>query len=198
MPFQRRTIYKKCKIVTYSELKKNFCKEISFNKKDEIDSLLDDNQPSRVWLLYGKNSGGKWECLQVGQSKNSVNAEITTLCEYLKIKLKGINIANNSAFYEKTCPEGEGELYRKRLYSMIGQNYDQFKICFLDVDKYLGIKKKQVKTDSDRIIEICKFQYAEAKIAFETLAIYWRLYGSGIDGQTIAYINDNIDMFRSC
>lgn len=52
-------------------------------------------------------------------------------------------------------------------------------------------------SDSDCIIEICKYQYAEAKIAFETLAIYWRSYKSGIDGQTIAYISDNMEMYRS-
>ena len=62
--------------------------------------------------------------------------------------------------------------------------------CFLNVDKYLGIDFDNFtyKNDIERIIQICKNQYAEAKIAYQTLAVYWRLYSSGIDGQTISYL----------
>lgn len=104
---------------------------------------------------------------------------------------KNVTPLNNSAFYEFVCPEGSKELYRKNLYSMIGQEFSKFKICFLNVNKYLGIKQSEALTDTDYIIEICKNQYAEAKIAFETMSVYWRLYAPGIDGQTIAYITDN-------
>ena len=80
---------------------------------------------------------------------------------------------------------------------MIGGKYKKFKICFLDVDKYLGISSESIRnTDADRIVEICKNQYAEAKIAFQTLAIYWRKYSSGIDGQTLAYIAENPQEFK--
>jgi hypothetical protein len=62
----------------------------------------------------------------------------------------------------------------------------------LDVDAYLGIEKTtQKKNDTEIILDICKNQYAEAKIAYQTLAIYWRLFSSGVDGQTIQYIADN-------
>lgn len=130
--------------MNYSELKNYFCKEISFKINDENESLIDySSQASRVWLLFGRNSSKKWECLQVGQSKNEVNEEISSLHDYLKIRGREIYKTINSAFYENVCPEGNGELYRKRLYSMIGQKYYQFKICFLDVDKYLGIQKNR-------------------------------------------------------
>ena len=45
-----------------------------------------------------------------------------------------------------------------------------------------------IKNDAERIVDICKNQYAEAKIAYETLALFWRKVSSGIDGQTISYI----------
>ena len=68
----------------------------------------------------------------------------------------------------------------------------------LNVDKYLGIvqEENEIKTDADKIVCICKNQYAEAKIAYQTLAVYWRLYSSGIDGQTITYIVENPTEFE--
>ena len=38
------------------------------------------------------------------------------------------------------------------------------------------------------LLIFAKNQYAEAKIAYETLALFWRKVSSGIDGQTISYI----------
>ena len=46
--------------------------------------------------------------------------------------------------------------------------------------------KRQESIDNDdikRMICISKMNYAEAKIAFELQAIYWRAYNSGIDNK---------------
>lgn len=63
---------------------------------------------------------------------------------------------------------------------------------------YLGTKPDNDFniTDMERIIQICKNQYAEAKIAYQTLAVYWRIVSSGIDGQTIAYIANHTSEFQ--
>lgn len=80
----------------------------------------------------------------------------------------------------------------------IGNESDEFKICVLDVDKYLGLEKiaEPNKNDAERIIEICKNQYAEAKIAYQTLAVYWRKVSSAIDGQTISYAVEHRSEFE--
>ncbi|MBO4750593.1 MAG: hypothetical protein J5546_09770, partial [Lachnospiraceae bacterium] len=82
------------------------------------------------------------------------------------------------------------------------------------VDSYLGLKDEKAiasagskagkrtksdaeqgltgkKSDAERIIEICKNQYAEAKIARQALAVYWRQFPSGVDGQTICYFAEH-------
>ena len=67
----------------------------------------------------------------------------------------------------------------------------------MDVDKYLKITSSNSnETDAERIIEICKNLYAEAKIAYETLAVYWMQYKSGVDGQTISYIGEHEEEFQ--
>ena len=178
----------------YADLKEFFNKEIKFIRKDIPDISQND---IRVWLLYAKNEKEKeWICLQVAHSKENAVSEINEDLSFLKEKCDFSNIKeySDSAFYKNVCPKVDKENYRKYLYSKIGSEYDRFKICFLDVDKYLGIRPnddKYKKTDAERIIEICKNQYAEAKIAYETLAVYWRFYSSGIDGQTIDYILSN-------
>ncbi|MCM1058054.1 MAG: hypothetical protein NC517_10670 [Firmicutes bacterium] len=86
---------------------------------------------------------------------------------------------------------------RKEWGEYSAKEYKNFRICFLNVDKYLRIEPTDInKTDADRITEICKNQYAEAKIAFETLAVYWNHYRSGIDGQTIVYIASHTSEFQ--
>ncbi len=199
MNFKRKLTYKDYKKKEYEALRKFFCKEIDIiiNKKSNSISTneeLGDEQSSRVWLLFAKDDSKEWICLQVGQSKYGVNNEIESIFDYLALDTDAAP-TKNSKFYEEVCPEGNGEKYRERLYSMIGYKYKEFKICFLDVDKYLGIEQSHAKNDSAHIINICKNQYAEAKIAFETMAVYWRSYSSGIDGQTIVYIAEHMEDF---
>ena len=56
--------------------------------------------------------------------------------------------------------------------------------------------KKHNDNDVERIVEICKNQYAEAKIAYQTLAVYWRKVSSAIDGQTISYAVEHRSEFE--
>lgn len=158
---------------------------------------------SRVWLLFASKYDNIWECLQVAQSKK-VKDEIEDVIKFLfedEFNKTSEHISfTDSAFYKEVCPKNANKSYeynRKLLYSKIGCEYKNFRICFLNVDKYLRIEPTNInKTDADRITEICKNQYAEAKIAFETLAVYWNHYRSGIDGQTIVYIASHTSEFQ--
>lgn len=200
-----REPYQGCVAKKYEDLKDTFSSVIAFKNKPISNKLniSPDEINSRVWLLYAKDNTNQWQCLQVGHSKNNVVEEITTIVDYLFQNNKQ-NIQKddftNSVFYQKVCPSKKGEEYRKFLYSsIIGNDYTEFKICFLDVDKYLGIQnceKNNFDTDADRIIQICKNQFAEAKIAYQTLSIYWRKYSSGIDGQTLSYITEHRSEFN--
>lgn len=196
MEYKRKLTYKDYKKKEYKDLKDFFCGELmSSIINGQVKEQLRKGDQSRVWLLFARDDSKSWECLQVGQSKNNADSEIGTILDYLVLEKKNVTQKKNSAFYQNVCPEGSEEEYRNNLYSMIGQKFSNFKICFLDVDKYLTIGQLNAQNDSDIIIEICKNQYAEAKAAFETMAVYWRAYAPGIDGQTIAYITDNKDRF---
>lgn len=197
-----KEIYNQDNIKSYYAIKDNFLSEINFSKKENI-STKRPKKISRVWILFAKKNNkknNKWKCLQVGQSKENAFDEINEIMGCITKSSdnnnESVTIYKNSAFYENVCPVCKGD-YRKTLYSKIGREYSNFKICFLDVDKYLGLIKSegQNTNDSERIIEICKNQYAEAKIAYQTRAVYWRQYKSGIDGQTLSYIVNHTSEF---
>jgi len=201
-PYRMREKYKK----KYGYIKDFLLTEINFSKKNDSKILKqtmisEKKYTSRVWLLFASNDNRNWECLQVAHSKNNVQKEVEEVIDLLlcqhKYNLKNVSYTN-SAFYEAVCPNVKKEFYRKFLYSCIGSKYEYFRIGFLNVDKYLGTKtdSNTSNTDCDRIIQICKHQYAEAKVAYQTLAIYWRQYPSGIDGQTIAYIAEHPSEFE--
>ena len=201
-----RAPYENKKKKRYSDFKEYYVGELSFSSQQDAKKKLERYQTeacgkSRVWLLFASNDSENWECLQVAQSKNKVVDEIKDVIKYLYSK-SDIDFASldykNSLFYEDVRPiPTSGFKYREILYSLIGKKYKDFKICFLDVDKYLKITSSNSnETDAERIIEICKNLYAEAKIAYETLAVYWMQYKSGVDGQTISYIGEHEEEFQ--
>lgn len=192
MSIQRREPYEKNLVMNYEDLKKFFIAQLELNycKEPEIPMVTEDYNNYRVWLLFAKIEVQGWICVQVAHSKNSIKEEIEFVLEHLSKKWDRNDCElNDSQFYKCVCPVPEqGEDYRNLLYRKIGNEGDEFRICVLDVDKYLGLKKvEKNNNDAERIIEICKNQYAEAKIAYQTLAVYWRKVSSAIDGQTISY-----------
>lgn len=203
MNSQRRKPYINCNVKEYEELQNFFPKEINFSKNYNCDEIIkhscsEELNVYRVWLLFASNDEEKWDCLQVAHSKNiqkEIKENITSLFSKFNYNIKETSYSN-SAFYEKVCPKLKTVKYRELLYSRIGDQYKHFKICLLDVDGYLELKTDNNKTDVNHILQICKNQYAEAKIAYQTLALYWRLYSSGIDGQTIDYIVKNDSEFN--
>lgn len=196
-----RQPYRNSEKKAYSDLEKFFIGPIiKFDKNTKDPEKLIEGQEaqSRVWLLFASNDNGKWDCVQVAHSKNEALSEIEFVLKYYKKDFDdSANITyKNSAFYEKVIPHVDGVKNREALYSKIGTEYKYFIICFLDVNKYLDIEDSgKESNDSQKILEICKNQYAEAKIAYEALAVYWRLVSSAIDGQTISYIVEHMDEF---
>ena len=204
--YKLREPYRKCRVKEYNDFKEVFKEEIGFSLedkkfiKDKLEKIQEELKYSRVWLLFASNDEKIWRCLQVAHKKNDIRGEIEDVIEFLLSRpiknFKDVTYTN-SAFYEKVCPKPIGIEYRKFLYSKISKEYKYFQICLLDVDKYLKLNSGNNKTDTERIIEICKNQYAEAKIAYETLAVYWRHVSSGIDGQTISYIANHTSEFNN-
>lgn len=205
--YQLREPYNKCKAKEYNDFKEFFREEIRLSLdedkktiKDKFENIQNKLKSSRVWLLFASNDEKTWTCLQVAHKKYNIQGEIEEDIEFLLSRpiknFKNVTYTN-SAFYEKVCPKLTDVEYRKLLYSKISNEYKYFQICLLDVDKYLKINSNNNRTDTERIIEICKNQYAEAKIAYESLAVYWRHVSSGIDGQTISYIANHTSEFNS-
>lgn len=202
---QRRKPYEKNRVLNYEDLKEFFISQLELNYCKEQNALVptvtETYNNYRVWLLFSKQRGQDWTCVQVAQSKSNVKEEIDFALEYLLKEEWNQNDCklNDSQFYKCVCPDPEQKKdYRKFLYSKIGSESNEFKICILDVDKYLGLEKvkKNNNSDAERIIEICKNQYAEAKIAYQTLAVYWRAVSSAIDGQTISYAIEHRSEFE--
>lgn len=197
---QKREPYKENYIMFYEDLKDFFISdlELQYRKGEEIPTVTEIYNSCRVWLLFAKFED--WVCVQVAHSKNNVKKEIEFVLKCLPQKWdkKNCNL-KNSQFYKDVCPIPEKEeKYRELLYKKIGNEGNEFKICILDVDKYLGLTNDEEnnKNDAERIIEICKNQYAEAKIAYQTLAVYWRKVSSAIDGQTISYAVEHRSEFE--
>lgn len=202
MELQRREPYDKNCVMHYEDLKEFFIPEleIRYCKESEIPNVSDVYNCYRVWLLFAKLEGQGWTCVQVAHSKSNIKKKIEFVLEHLSKgwERKDCELTD-SQFYKCVCPvKKQGEDYRNLLYRKIGYEGNEFKICVLDVDKYLGLKnvKKHNDNDVERIVEICKNQYAEAKIAYQTLAVYWRKVSSAIDGQTISYAVEHRSEFE--
>lgn len=189
----------------YSDIKNMLDIEIEFkiaekycDVKKRINSLNEAN--NRVWLLFGLKDGKEWECLQVAQSKNGLLTEIVEDVEYMftynyenltsKIP-ENKRLFKNSTFYDEIYvinkdDAGNQNEKRKYSYSKMASEYAEFKICILNIDKYLGLTGFAVDNDNImNMITIAKPMYAEAMVAYDLLARYWNMYNSGIDGQAI-------------
>ena len=202
MSMQKRKPYENNHVMCYEDLKKFFIQELELNyrKGSEKPTVTEEYNKYRVWLLFVKSEGQDLICVQVAHSKENIKEEIEFVLEHLSEKWDRNDCKlTDSQFYKCVCPVPEqGEDYRDLLYRKIGKESNEFKISILDVDKYLGLKKveKNNNNDAERIIEICKNQYAEAKIAYQTLAVYWQKVSSAIDGQTISYAVEHRSEFE--
>lgn len=56
----------------------------------------------------------------------------------------------------------------------------------IDIDKYLAVDDMQIENEHVReIFNLSKAYYAETKFAFDTQALYWNAYRSGVGMDTL-------------
>lgn len=77
------------------------------------------------------------------------------------------------------------------MYSKMREEYDVLLLFYqLNIDRYLSIEElKNDNTHVNNMIEISKANYAEAKLAFETQAIYWNTFRGVIDAKALKLFN---------
>ena len=167
-----REPYKNCTKKHYHDFNNGeFSFNYPFNNKNEKVTCRDvvdyceqeaDKIKPRVWLLFAQKDEN-FECLQVAHSKNDVKTEVSEAISYIFDHSVFNGDCSNSQFYENVCPKPNDKTkYRSYLYRKIGDEYSDFIICFLNVNKYLGIyDDNSNKNDAERIVDICKNQYAE-------------------------------------
>ena len=152
---QRREPYKDNRIMSYKELKDFFIPELElkYSKGSETPKVTEEYNNYRVWLLFAKFED--WVCVQVAHSKTDVKEEIEFVLKCLPQRWDRNDCElKDSQFYKCVCPvPDKGKTYRDLLYRKIGNESDEFKICVLDVDKYLGLEKiaEPNKNDAERI-----------------------------------------------
>lgn len=93
----------------------------------------------------------------------------------------------NTQFYENTyeVPKGKARDRRKYRYKKIHNDYEKLAFYSINIDAYLGLEERDDCKIIKEIIAISKMNYAEAKFAFETQAIYWNALRCGIDMKAI-------------
>lgn len=148
----------------------------------------------RIWVLFGKQEGEEWECLQVAQTKNNLINEIKedigfmarNYDEIIEKIPKDKRIPKHTAFYDKAYIISSGQDKREYSYSKMAKEFDEFIICSPKIEYFIMRSQEEIKTDDENnMINIALYPYVEAKIAYLMLAKYWNYYRSGVDGQTI-------------
>lgn len=200
---QKREDYKRKKVKTYEELKNYLEKVISFNRNENYEDILKQISElklnSNVWALFGKNNFDEWHCLQVASSKD-IQTEIlddvylmflNNYQDLISNMTASEKVYKDSTFYREVYEmdsksAGKINERRKFLYSKMKRDFSDFMICTLKIEEYLDTANLKIHNhDLINIIEIASSPYAEAKFAYETLAHYWNMYNSGVDGKAI-------------
>ena len=153
-----------------------------------------------VWALFGSNKEDEWECLQVGASVNGAKDEIMNCLRLMMNSQENTQdkcVSVHTQFYTDVYKIPDNSYKNKSKYSY-RKMYDDFEnliFCSIDVDNYLDFKQEEIKSNIiNNMVNITKMNYAEAQFAYETQAIYWNAYRSGIDMKTLKMLlyNDKL------
>ncbi len=145
-----------------------------------------------LWTLLGKNNEDKdWVCLQTAATEGNIIEEIREDIEFMygekteeEAEQAKPKVSVNTQFYFNTyeIPEGERRYKRKYSYQKMRKDYDILAFYSIDIDKYLGLDRSSGGSEIiDEIVQVAKMNYAEARFAYETQAVYWNAYRSGVD-----------------
>lgn len=192
--------YKNKSVKSYDELEPFLETVVSFKSNDDCKTIINtiekyNFKDNRVWTLFGSNDNKNWDCLQVAQTNNKILNEMKCDIKFmfdnnykdllLKINQKDKKI-KDTTFYNDSYEMEKNSDCRKFSYSKMRSEYKWFRICLLKINDYLSFTYLKLENNNlINILEIAKPLYAEAKLAYETLAKYWNMYNSGVDGQEI-------------
>lgn len=196
MQYERRKKYDKIgKTFKDSDFEKTyFSLIVKFDSKQEIDTFKENSllkSDDHLWALFGKNDEESWVCLQVGATIGSIIEEIESDIVLMKEENEDDAekefISVNTQFYENTyeVPKGKARDRRKYRYKKIHNDYEKLAFYSINIDAYLGLEERDDCKIIKEMIAISKMNYAEAKFAFETQAIYWNALRCGIDMKAI-------------
>lgn len=178
-----------------------YLKEIvRFHNKDKLEDIIKEInyealKSKYVWALFGKINEEDEVCLQVGAGiniKDEIKYDINMMyceCDLISKSNKGLKIkSKNTQFYENVYKINYGDDKNKNryIYRKIRQEYEELIFYAIDIDVYLEIK--DFKCDNitvNNILDLSKMYYAETKFAYETQAIYWNVFRSGIGVETL-------------
>lgn len=199
--FEKKEQYKKIRAKKRNELDNVdlYLKEIvRFDNKDKLGDIIEKIKNKKlngknVWALFGKINKTDEVCLQVGAGINIENEiifdinkmyceddSISKSNEALEIKSK------NTQFYKNVYNINAGDDKNKYIYRKIRQEYEELIFYYIDIDVYLGIKDFKCDNKAvNNILDLSKMYYAETMFAYETQAIYWNVFRSGVGVETL-------------
>ena len=197
----KRKVYENTATKKLSELDNTYLEEvIKFSNKDNLEDVMckinyDAIENKYLWALFGKNNKEEEQvCLQVGQSidiKTEIIADINEMFSKDVLFELDENVETefkNSQFYTDVyqIKKGDSDNKNEYLYRKIKREYDELTFYTIDIDGYLGIDNfKNNNCVIDDILKFSKVYYAETKFAYETQAIYWNAYRSGVGIETL-------------
>lgn len=183
--------YEKVDIKKFSDLEKeNYLTQIVKIEEDEIE-WLDNSSVIYLWALFGKNdSDAEFVCLQVGASidgRNEIEKDIDKMND-LECFVLSSGRAINTQFYTDVyfMPDENGIDKLKYQYRKIKEDYKTLIFCKIDINEYLQVDDSEIGNQYIRnIFNLSKAYYAETKFAFDTQAMYWNAYRSGVGMETL-------------
>jgi hypothetical protein len=128
-------------------------------------SVLDgskEDEENGVWTIFGENKKTKnRECLHVGSSKN-IYKELRAI---LRLMISNPEKVSISTTFHKNVYDFTTYIDKNSIkYRMIYQNYKNFKIYKIDIERYLL---------GEKVGDYNKINYAEVKFAHDNKALLW-------------------------
>ena len=115
-----------------------------------------------LWTIFAKNKeNNKTECLHVGSGKD-ICSELRKILKLMISKPEKVSISTtfHKNGYEITTYNDKNSIKYRMLY----QNYDNFEIYKINVEKYLL---------GENLGDYNKINYAEVKFAYDNKALLW-------------------------
>lgn len=192
---KRKELYKTVAVKKYKDMDSvDYLEQVVVIKGDKVERKP-VNFDVYLWALFGsKKEELEFECPQVGASIDGCKEidediqkmldEKYSLTGKTRIKQKPVNTQFYEGVYYIPCNDGAEK--SKYQYRKIKEDYEELYFYRIDIDKYLGVDVTQIKDTHIRdVFNLSKAYYAETKFAFETQALYWNAYRSGVGMETL-------------